>query len=80
MLPFSESGAPVILNPGSPLADSCVAIHLGLGPSVKVYAEAATESAVVAELGNWAIVLATEGGWHRIATGPDESCWKPRRC
>jgi hypothetical protein len=75
VLPFSESGAPVILNPGLPPADSCAAIHLGLGPSAKVYADAGFESAIVAELGNWSIVLATEGDWHRIVIGPDESGW-----
>jgi hypothetical protein len=63
VLPFSETGTPVILNPGLPLLDSCIAVHLGLGPVVKVYADAAVESAVVAELGNWALVLETIGDW-----------------
>ncbi|HSG18031.1 MAG TPA: hypothetical protein VLE70_17175 [Anaerolineae bacterium] len=73
--PLGEPALPVIVDPGSPPADRCIVAHPGSTAVVTVYLGPSTAFVPIAHLGNWAVVLSAENGWHQIQTGPGETGW-----
>jgi uncharacterized protein YgiM (DUF1202 family) len=68
--------APIIINPGAPPADTCVASHPGDGTdTIKVFLGPGEQFAVIARLGNWAEVLDSTSHWHQIRVAPGETGW-----
>jgi uncharacterized protein YgiM (DUF1202 family) len=69
-----ENDVPVIIDPGSPPTNTCVASN----PSadfVNVYLGPGEQFALVARLGNWAEVLKSSSGWHQILIAPGHTGW-----
>ncbi|MFN2222663.1 MAG: hypothetical protein ACK2UH_08935 [Candidatus Promineifilaceae bacterium] len=75
MLTIEPLDLPVIVDPGSPPSDRCIVAHPGSTSVVTVYLGPSTAFAPVAHLGNWAVVLSSEGGWHQIQIGPGQTGW-----
>ncbi|MGD2077357.1 MAG: hypothetical protein PVH18_03190 [Chloroflexota bacterium] len=73
--PLGEPDLPVIVDPGSPPSDRCIVVHPGSTSVVTVYLGPSTAFAPVAHLGNWAVVLSSENGWHQIQIGPGQTGW-----
>jgi hypothetical protein len=73
--PLSQPDLPVILDPGSPPSDRCVVVHPGGTAVVTVYLGPSTAFAPIARLGNFAVVLSSENGWHQIQVGPGHMGW-----
>ncbi|MDX1616942.1 MAG: hypothetical protein R3300_21720, partial [Candidatus Promineifilaceae bacterium] len=73
--PLGEPELPVISDPGSPPSDRCVVVHPGGTASVTVYLGPSTAFAPVARLGNWAVILSSEGGWVQVQVGPGQTGW-----
>jgi hypothetical protein len=70
--------APIIINPGAPPADTCVATHPGPGTdTILVRLGPGEQFGVVARLGNWAEVLDSTSQWHQILVGPGDTGWVP---
>jgi hypothetical protein len=71
-----EPDVPVILDPGAPPTNACVASNPDPdGDPVYVYLGVGEQFAVVARLGNWAEVLQSISGWHQILIAPDQTGW-----
>jgi hypothetical protein len=73
--PSGQADLPVIMDPGSPPSNRCVAAHPGGTAEVVAYLGPSTVFAPVARLGNWAEVLNGEVGWVQIQIGPGETGW-----
>jgi hypothetical protein len=74
--PGPEPDLPIILDPGFPPTNACVASNPGGGADpITVYLGPGTQFAPVARLGNWAEVLQSSAGWHQILIGPGDTGW-----
>jgi hypothetical protein len=71
-----EPDVPVIIDPGAPPSNACVASNPDPdGDPVYVYLGVGEHFAKVARLGNWAEVLQSVTGWHQILIGPGQTGW-----
>lgn len=67
---------PVVINPGSPPENACVAVHPGgVAPPVDIHEGPSQEFDIIARLGNWAEVVKISGPWLMILMGPGKFGW-----
>jgi hypothetical protein len=75
-VPAPEPDVPVILDPGAPPTNACVASNPGPGTDpIWVYLGPGEQFAVVARLGNWAEVVKSDTNWHQILIAPGQTGW-----
>jgi hypothetical protein len=75
-VPMQEPDVPVILDPGAPPTNACVASNPGPGADpIYVYLGPGEQFALVARLGNWAEVVKSSAGWHQILIAPGQTGW-----
>jgi hypothetical protein len=73
--PTASADVPLIMDPGAPPSNVCVASLPPNVPPVDVYLGPGTQYARVARLGNWAEVLKSSGPWHMIWIVPGNVGW-----
>lgn len=73
--PTASGDVPLILDPGAPPSNACVASLPADVPPIDVYLGPGIRYAVIARLGNWAEVLKSSGHWRMIWIVPGNVGW-----